>query len=237
MQESLTLVKSCSYSYPFVQLTVIEIFRSAGSIVALQFQLPSERLLQLFYLYQRNIRQPLLNSPTHERILNDVSVHPYFDNCIGALDGCHVAACLRSEDSPCFRNRKGFYSQNVLGVVNFDMMFTYVLAGWEGSAHDGRVLGDALAKGLVTYPNKFYLGDAGYALSENCLTPYRGVRYHLKDWARDGVLAPQNKEELFNLKHSTLRNVVERTFGVCKKRFPVLSSRMNSYPFEIQREW
>ncbi|CAN1262326.1 hypothetical protein LINPERPRIM_LOCUS11242 [Linum perenne] len=35
---------------------------------------------------------------------------------------------------------------NVLGVCNSDMEFIYTLAGWEGSAHDGRVLRDALIR-------------------------------------------------------------------------------------------
>ena len=34
-----------------------------------------------------------------------------------------------------WRNRKGNITQNVLGVVDFDLNFRYVLAGWEGSAH------------------------------------------------------------------------------------------------------
>ncbi|KAI7945703.1 hypothetical protein MJO29_012091 [Puccinia striiformis f. sp. tritici] len=33
---------------------------------------------------------------------------------------------------------------------------------------------------------------------------------------------PANKEELFNLRHAILRNVVGRTFGTWKKRFPIL---------------
>jgi hypothetical protein len=33
---------------------------------------------------------------------------------------------------------------------------------------------------------------------------------------------PENKEELFNLRHSSLRNVVERIFGVIKRRFCIL---------------
>jgi hypothetical protein len=73
------------------------------------------------------------------------------------------------------------------------------------------------------------LGDAGYGLSHGCLTPYRGVRYHLKEWARRD-LRPQNKEELYNLRHSSLRNVIERIFGVLKKRFPILVV-MPSYSF------
>jgi hypothetical protein len=39
----------------------------------------------------------------------------------------------------------------VLATVNFDLKFTYVLAGWEGSAHDALILADALERddGLV----------------------------------------------------------------------------------------
>jgi hypothetical protein len=34
----------------------------------------------------------------------------------------------------------------VLAGITFDLKFTYVLAGWEGSAHDSRVLNDALTR-------------------------------------------------------------------------------------------
>jgi len=49
------------------------------------------------------------------------------------------------------------------------------------------------------------------------MTSYRGVKYHLKEYSHRG---PQNPEELFNHWHSSLRNVIERTFGVLKKWFP-----------------
>jgi hypothetical protein len=45
-----------------------------------------------------------------------------------------------------FRGRKNYTTQNVLAVVDFDLKFTYVLAGWEGSTHDATVLADALAR-------------------------------------------------------------------------------------------
>ncbi len=67
------------------------------------------------------------------------------------------------------------------------MTFSYILAGWEGSAHDGLVLSDALDKSFPILQGKYYLGDAGYGLKRYLLTPYRGVRYHLKEWAR-GIL-------------------------------------------------
>lgn len=55
------------------------------------------------------------------------------------------------------------------------------------------------------------------------MTPYRGVRYHLKEQARAG-LKPRTKEELFNLRHTSLRNVIERQFGVLKRRFKIIRS-------------
>jgi hypothetical protein len=62
------------------------------------------------------------------------------------------------------------------------MQFVHVLAGWEGSAHDARVLSDAqLRHGFTTPKGKYWLGDAGYGNSEFVMCPYRGVRYHLKE--------------------------------------------------------
>ena len=178
------------------------------------------------------IQLPKVNDTIHDRIKLNPKYWPFFEGCIGALDGTHVPAVVEPELKQACRNRKGDVSQNVLGVVDFNMLFTFVVVGWEGSAHDGRVFDDALTKGLSVFPGKYYLGDAGYALSWKCLTPYRGVRYHLKEWSKSN-LRPQNKEELFNLRHSSLRNVIERTYGVIKKRFTILSL-MRPYSFEFQ---
>jgi hypothetical protein len=64
-----------------------------------------------------------------------------------------------------FRGKKHYTSQNVLATVDFVMRFTYVLAGFEGSAHDASILADNLSRpdGLQIPDGKFYLGDAGYA--------------------------------------------------------------------------
>ena len=45
-----------------------------------------------------------------------------------------------------FRGRKNYPTQNVLTAVDFDLKFTYVLAGWEGSAHEATILADALER-------------------------------------------------------------------------------------------
>ena len=43
-------------------------------------------------------------------------------------------------------SRKHTITQNVLAAVDFDLRFTYVLAGWEGSAHDALILFDAIQR-------------------------------------------------------------------------------------------
>ena len=45
-----------------------------------------------------------------------------------------------------FHGRKDETTQNVLAAINFDLKFTYVLVGCEGSAYDSRVLNNAFAR-------------------------------------------------------------------------------------------
>jgi hypothetical protein len=172
----------------------------------------------------------------YNQVSSNPKFSPFFEDCIGAIDGSHIPAVAEESEQQAFRNCKGFLSQNVLGVVNFDLTFQFALTGWEGTAHDGKVLRDALTKGFKIKPGKYYLGDAGYALKPYCLTPCHGVHYHFKEFA-NGKDKQRNKEELFNLRHSSLRSAIEQIFGVTKKRFPILKTmRCLGYSFGMQRK-
>lgn len=46
---------------------------------------------------------------------------------------------------------------------------------------------------------------------------------------------PENYKELYNLRHAQLRNVIERIFGVLKKRFPILVVPKENFSIETQR--
>ena len=109
-------------------------------------------------------------------------------------------------------------------ACDFDLKITLVSSGWEGSATDSRVLRSAMSKGFEVPPGKFYLVDGGYANTSSFLAPYRGVGYHLKEFGPSHG-RPQNSKELFNHRHALLRNHVERTLGVLKKRFLFLKSQ------------
>jgi hypothetical protein len=72
--------------------------------------------------------------------------------------------------------------------------------------------------GTVT-TGKYYLVDSGYPNRVGYLAPYKGTKYHMQEYRNVG---PQGKEEIFNYTHSSLRNVVERAFGVMKMKWRML---------------
>jgi DDE superfamily endonuclease len=167
---------------------------------------------------RRFIFQPaILGAPVPIQVANFAKFSPIFDNCIGALNGTFIPAWILLAEQQLFIDRN--FSQNILGVANFDLTFAFGLFGWEGSAHDSRVYHESRLKGLPMFPGKFIFGDGGIGLSEVLLTPFKRVRYHLKEFEVNG---PVNAKELFNLRHASLRNVIERMYGNIKLRFPVL---------------
>ncbi|CAN1781578.1 Putative nuclease HARBI1 [Linum perenne] len=145
----------------------------------------------------------------------------YFKGCLGALDGTMVTVRPIVATQTKYRNRKGQTAINVLGVCNTRMQFVYCLVGWPGSAHDSRILRDALARdsSFRIPPGSYYLCDVGYTNARGFLTPYRAQRYHLTEWGRN---RPRTKEEMYNMRHAKARNVIECAFGVLKMRFSLL---------------
>jgi hypothetical protein len=80
---------------------------------------------------------------------------PFFDGCIGALDGTHILAHVCHESRLELINRKGWPSYNVLGIVDMDMWFTFVGAGLAGSCHDMAVLRSCIGSELSTPTSRY----------------------------------------------------------------------------------
>ena len=85
---------------------------------------------------------------------------------------------------------------------------------------------------VVSFTEKYFLVDAGFANRRGFLSPYRGTNYHLRDRRR---LGGDRKKELFNYQHASLHNAVERTFGIWKSRFRILRG-VPHYPLRTQRD-
>ncbi|KAH9733273.1 DDE Tnp4 domain-containing protein [Citrus sinensis] len=160
------------------------------------------------------------------------------EDSIGAIDGTLIHACIPTDKQVPYRGRgRGECFQNVMALCDFDMIFRYVVVGWEGTAHDSRVLTETIRNSRNNFPipppDKYYLVDAAYSHTRGFMAPYRHVRYWLGDFRSGG--RARGREEIFNHAHAKLRNVIERAFGVLKARFLILK-RMAPYSFDTQRK-
>ena len=65
---------------------------------------------------------------------------------MGAIDGTHVLARVPAKARAAFLGRKYTTTQNVLAAMDFDLRYTYILDGWEGSSHDALILANAILR-------------------------------------------------------------------------------------------
>ena len=232
--------------YPIVKLAIFVEWLGHGECVRKQgddWRLSLESISKaritvrdfLMNHYSKFVNFDLPDNVVDERIANNPG-YAFFGNVKYAMDGTHIAVEVPNELKDVFRNRKNYTSTNVLLVCNFDMYITYATVGVEGSAHDSFVYQLAQRDGLDFPEGTYCLADCGYALDLNrILTPFRGTRYHLREWrdnVNNNILEPINARELYNLRHAKVRNIIERVNAVLKRRFKVLRSTL---PFGVKK--
>lgn len=213
-------------------------------VVKQRFQHSTQVIHKCFYevlnammLFAREMIVPTSSNGTTDTTKRHRRLNDIFSGAIGALDGTLVHAVVPDDQQARFRVRgKDECYQNVLGICDFDMIFTFVWAGYEGITHDSRILKEVAFNPTSGFPfppsDKYFLCDAAYTNTRGFLTPYRNTRYCLADFRQDQALS---KKERFNHAHAQLRNVIERAYGVLKARFPILN-QMAPYPFSMQRD-
>nr|GEZ23994.1 hypothetical protein [Tanacetum cinerariifolium] len=75
------------------------------------------------------------------------------EGAVGALDGTLIHASVLSHKQNVYRARgRGDCYQNVLAICDFNMIFTYIVSGWEGTEHDARILKEALDDPIYEFP-------------------------------------------------------------------------------------
>ncbi|PKU60576.1 hypothetical protein MA16_Dca023734 [Dendrobium catenatum] len=79
-----------------------------------------------------------------EKIINDTRYMPFFKDCIGVIEGTYVDACIPVEEQVAYIERHHSPTQNVMAACDFNMCFTFVSPGWEGSAYDARIFKHAV---------------------------------------------------------------------------------------------
>ncbi|KAH7859672.1 hypothetical protein Vadar_004093 [Vaccinium darrowii] len=125
-------------------------FQRSTSTISAHFKLMHRAICNLA---PHIIRPPDLNV-TPPEILHDHRYFPWFQDCVGAIDGTHIEAWVPRNRQVASRGRKPTITQNVMAVCSFDMKFTYVYPGWKGSAHDGHVFRAAVSNQANGFPGK-----------------------------------------------------------------------------------
>lgn len=136
-----------------------------------------------------------------------------FPMCIGAIDCSHVKIqSPGGEFAETFRNRKQYFSFNVQTIADANLKIMNIVARWPGASHDAHIFRNSAIMNsfeLGNYRNCVLVGDSGYPVKPYLITPLRNPR--------------NGAEVLFNESQIRTRNVVERSYGVWKRRFPGLA--------------
>jgi hypothetical protein len=138
--------------------------------------------------YNNYVQLPREHAPVPDEIQDNPKFYPFFKDALGAIDGTHFNCCPSAADREAARDRKGNLTQNCLAICGFDMTFYYVFSGWEGSTADSTMFHDARVTDLPVPAGKYYLADAGFPKTTSLLIPFRGKRYHLREWGIAGLL-------------------------------------------------
>jgi hypothetical protein len=102
--------------------------------------------------YTRHIQLPGNNDLCPPEIHNNSKFWPYFEDVLSALNAVTSNAPLLPIHTVYIKIGKGFFLQNCLFVLSFNMYFTYSLCGWEGAACKGTSVRFLTSPLLSYYP-------------------------------------------------------------------------------------
>lgn len=128
-----------------------------------------------------------------------------------------------TENGEIFRNRKGYFSLNVQTLCDAKLKIMNIVARWPGSTHDSTIFNNSRICARFEageFGNHLVVADGGYQCRRYLMTPLRNC------------LLP--KERLYNESLVRTRNCIERSYGVWKRRFPILVTGMKVKLLTIQ---
>lgn len=163
------------------------------------------------------LRPQFIKMPSNANEISHLQTRFYlkanFSRCIGAIDCTHVKITSPGgHNAESYRNRKNFFSINVQTISDDQLMIQDIVARWPGSSHDSTIFfNSSIFRRLEAkeFGDGLIVGDGGYGVKSYLLT---------------SLLNPVTRaENLYQESQIRTRNVVERCYGVWKRRFPVLS--------------
>lgn len=191
----------------------------------------ASRIIKLVSNVIATLRPQFVNFPNNENDFKKIKQDFYniakFPMVIGALDCTHVK--IRSpggDNAETYRNRKHFFSINVQTICDANLKIQDIVARWPGSAHDYTIFNNSAIRGKFErreMKNCLLVADSGYAQRDYVMTlvgnPHTVVNPEL------GIIAEAVQK--YNESLIRTRNTVERSYGVWKRRFPILATGIN----------
>lgn len=166
------------------------------------------------------LRHTMIKMPGNAREIEEMKQGFYrmyrFPRVIGCIDCTHIRIqSPGGENAEVFRNRKSYFSINTQVVCDYNLKAIDIVARWPGSVHDATIFEHSTLRRRFEqneFNSGLLLGDGGYPVRNYLLTP---------------LINPNTPaEECYNETQIRTRNIIERFFGVIKRRFPVLSLGM-----------
>ncbi|XP_050065881.1 putative nuclease HARBI1 [Aphis gossypii] len=167
------------------------------------------------------LRPTFINFPSSSTEIDAIRQTFYnvakFPKCVGAIDCTQVRIISPGGlDAEIYRNRKGYFSINVQTICDADLRIQNIVATFPGSNHGSTIFNYSSIRGKFErgeMKDSILVGDSGYALKTFLMTPF------LNPFG-DG-------QNTFNEAQIRTKNAIERSYGVWKKRFPVLAVGIN----------
>ncbi|KAF8355046.1 hypothetical protein PRIPAC_96669 [Pristionchus pacificus] len=171
------------------------------------------------------IQFPIEDDSWRRRTARDFSRMAGLRNVVGAVDGTFIPILNPPNSNNSFRCRKQYPALNVTCIVDSWGRILYVNPRSSGSTHDSFVLEHSTARrriNALTCPQGYALiGDKAYKNDGRLMTP---------------LARPVTRQEkLYNKMHAKSRVIVEQVYGMIKRRFPALTSRMRYEPAKCAR--
>ena len=145
----------------------------------------------------------------------------YFPNCLGALDGKHVAIECPGMSGSEYFNYKGFFSIVLLAICDARYCFTLLDVGNYGRDNDAHIfntseMGKAFINSEITIPSPVAVN--GFNLPHVLIAD---EIFGLKPWLVKPFPGKGLNEEqaIFNYRLSRARRTIENSFGILAARW------------------
>lgn len=181
----------------------------------------ASRIIRLVTCKLASLRPQYINFPETDEE-RKIVVQEFFNirgfpRVIGAIDCTHVR--IRNpggNHAEYYRNRKSFFSINVQTISDAKRRIQSIVARWPGSAHDSTIFRQSRIRARFEnneFEDLLLLGDAGYPVGCYLITPLRDP--------------DNNVERTYNDAQTQTRKPVECSYGIWKRRFPILAVGIN----------